>query len=81
MLKKIGKHIINDFTLNASDTKLTTKVIANRVTLTLKQLGKLVQEKEQARSLAKAIGVDVNTVRIYRRVESGAKIYGGCSCA
>ena len=36
-------------------------MIAHRDTLTLEQLGKLVLEKEQARSLAKTIGVDIKT--------------------
>ena len=36
-------------------------MIAHRDTLTLEQLGKLVLEKEQARSLASIIGVDVKT--------------------
>lgn len=59
--KKIGRHAIDTFALNVSDAKLTTKVIAHRDTLTLEQLGKLVSEKEQARSLAKTIGVDIKT--------------------
>lgn len=59
--KKIGRHAIDTFALNVSDAKLTTKVIAHRDTLTLEQLGKLVPEKEQARSLAKTIGVDIKT--------------------
>lgn len=59
--KKIGRHAIDTFALNVSDAKLTTKVIAYRDTLTLEQLGKLVPEREQARSLAKTIGVDIKT--------------------
>ena len=58
---EIGKHVVDTFALNVSDTKLTAKVIAHRDTLTLEQLGKLVLEKEQARSLASTIGVDVKT--------------------
>ena len=49
---EIGKHVVDTFALNVSDTKLTAKVTAHRDTLTLEQLGKLVLEKEQARSLA-----------------------------
>ena len=53
--------MVDTSALNVSDTKLTAKVIAHRDTLTLEQLGKLVLEKEQARSLASTIGVDVKT--------------------
>lgn len=59
--EEIGRHVIDAFALNVSDAKLTAKVIAHRDTLTLEQLGKLVLEKEQARSLAKTIGVDIKT--------------------
>ena len=58
---EIGKHVVDTFALNVSDSKLTAKVIAHRDTLTLEQLGKLVLEKEQARSLASTIGVDAKT--------------------
>ena len=59
--EEIGRHVIDAFALNVSDAKLTAKVIPHRDTLTLEQLGKLVLEKEQARSLAKTIGVDMKT--------------------
>lgn len=59
--EEIGRHVVDTFALNVSDAKLTAKVIAHRDTLTLERLGKLVLEKEQARSLAKTIGVDIQT--------------------
>ena len=54
----IGKEIINTFALNVGDAKLTAKVTDRIDTLTLDELGKLVLKKEQARSLAKTIGVN-----------------------
>ena len=46
---EIGKHVVDTFALNVSDNKLTAKVIAHRVTLTLEQLGKLVSGKRTSK--------------------------------